>query len=224
MLFFFHFFPQKQNETQLLDDMAIKSIILDCISEITDEHILLECISADQLTDCIQNDLHKTITYTAFEYMFIFNGDLKKILDYLHMFGNYLQGVSSILSKCHQLGSEIRQKFIADPTFIESLLNFMRNISEFGQFSNVSMQSDWIVAKSHFAVKFITLIFELFEPSILLAQMKITQNNTKPTKMIYDQCFFTHFIEFVASKPVSVARPYPFLFHKSSLNIDFSTD
>lgn len=190
--------------------MAIKTIILDCISEIADEHILLECISADQLIECIQNDLCKSIAHNSFEYMFIFDGELRKIMDYFHIFGNYLQGTLNILLKCNQLGSKIRQKFSTNSTFIESLLSFMRNVSKFGQFSNVSMQADWIVAKSHFAIKLFTLIFELFKPALLLEQMKIAQNDTKPTKMIYDQCIFSNFIEFVASKPVSVERLIPF--------------
>lgn len=183
--------------------MAVKSIILNCISEADEENVVLECITPDQLAKSIRNELLKNFTFSAFEYNLLFEGDLNRIMEYLHIFGNYLQGIGKILLNCNQNGQAIRMELKSNSTIIESVLNFMRNLSTIGNCSNVSMLSKWSTVKLDFSTKLFTFIFELFEPSVFLCNMKTVDADLKPSKTLYDPCILSNFIQFAVLKSVS---------------------
>lgn len=178
--------------------MAVKSKILNCISEADKEYLVLECITPDQLAKCIRNDLLNIFTFSAFEYNLLFEGDLNRIMEYLHIFGNYLQGIGEILLNCNQNGQAIRMELKTNSTIIESVLNFMRNLSTIGNCSNVSMLS------KRRTVKLDKTVYIHFEPSVFLRNMKTVHADLKPSKTLYDPCILSNFIQFAVLKSVSL--------------------
>lgn len=183
--------------------MAVKSIILECIVEILNESLLLDCVGADQFVENIRNDLLSSLSYTAFEYNLLFGGDLSKIIDYLHIFGDYVQRITEILLSFEQIGRHFRQNFETNSDFIRIALNVMKNFATISSPSNTFARSKWCIAKSNFGTKLFSIIFGLYEAQFFVETMKSVIADTEHIKTSYDRCLVSNLIQFIISKPVS---------------------
>lgn len=166
-----------------------------------DEDALKKCISLETFVDCIQNDLLTNITYTAFEYNLLFEGELNQIMEYLHIFGNYLCGITQVLRNCDKIGQILRQKLIENPKNCEALANFMRNLSALTSPLN-EKRTNWCRVKSKFASQFFTFIFDVYDEFQFLENMTNTNTVTVLVQTQYDRCIVSHLIEFIVSKLV----------------------
>lgn len=176
---------------------------MDCISQATDENIIVKCIAPENLVECIQNDLSINFSYTAFEYNLLFEGELNQIMEYLHIFGNYLHGIIQVLRNCDKIGQILRKKLIENPKNCETLSNFMRNLSALNSPSN-KKRTNWCGVKSKFASQLFTLIFDLYDVSIFLENMISTNTCTELIQTHHDRCIVSHLIEFIVSRLVIV--------------------
>lgn len=184
---------------QLFDDIAQKSIIFECIAHATNESLVLECMTTNQLVQCIRNELSTSITCTGHEYNLLFQGERTQIMDYLQIFGNYLHGIEQMISNCDQIGQSLRNNFTENPALVEHLLNFIRNVSTLNHSTNIPARGNWCVIKLQFASKLFSLIFDLYEPIFFLKQM----DHINSLKIPYDRCITSHLIAFITLKPVN---------------------
>lgn len=183
--------------------MAIKSIILECIVEAVTESMLLDCIAADQLVETIRKDLLSSLSYTALEYNLLFDGDLSKIIDFLHIFGDYIQRIQQILLDFEQIGRNFRQNFETNSNLIRIVVNVMKNFATISSPLNTLARTKWCVAKSNFGTKLFSFIFGLYESQFVVETMKSVIAETEPVKTSYDRCITSNLIQFIISKPVS---------------------
>lgn len=173
------------------------------MDSITQAHsnIIIKCIAPENLVECIQNDLSINFTYNAFEYNLLFEGELNQIMEYLHIFGNYLQGIIHVLRNCDKIGQILRRKLIENPKNCEILSNFMRNLSALNSPSS-KKRTNWCRVKSKFASQLFTLIFDLYETSFFLENMTRTNTGTELAQTHHDRCIVSHLIEFIVSRLV----------------------
>lgn len=176
---------------------------MDYISQAADEHTIIKCISPENFVGCIQNDLSINITYTAFEYNLLFEGELNQIMEYLHIFGNYLHGITQVLRNCDGIGQKLRQRLVENPKNCENFANFMRNVSALNSPSH-EKQTNWCRVKSEFAPKLFTLVFDLYDVSQVLEIMISTKTGTELAQKHYDRCIVSNLIEFIVSNLVKV--------------------
>lgn len=155
------------------------------------------------IVDCIQKDLSMNITYTAFEYNVLFEGELNQIMEYLHMFGNYLGGVTHVLRNCDKIGQILRRKLVENSKNCESLAHFMRNLSALYSPTH-EKQTNWCRVKSKFAAQLFTLIFDLFDVPRFLETVTSTDTGAQSVQIQYDRCVLSHLVEFTASKLVKM--------------------
>lgn len=188
----------------------MKTIILECISNVADEKYVLECVSGkldessvDNLTDCIQNDLTSCINYTAIEYNVLFEGDPMKMMEYFQIFGKYLDAITQVLSKCQKIALNFRKLFETNFKFIETVLDFLKNLPNIGTFSNTTIRTKWCTIKTDLTYKLFTFTFDLYKTSFVVDVMKKSQENDERTKTLYDRCATLKLIEMLISKPVS---------------------
>lgn len=172
-----------------------------CISQAADENVVVKCISPEVFADCIQTDLSMNVTYTAFEYNLLFEGELNQVMEYLHVFGNYLLGVTHVLRNCDKIGQIIRRKLVENTKNCESLANFMRNLSALNSLTH-EKRTNWCGVKSRLASQFFTLVFDLYDASQFLEIVTSTNPGTELAQIHYDRCVISHLIEFIVSKLV----------------------
>lgn len=187
--------------------MAVKSIILDCISEVSDENGILDCLKLDgstteELAENIQNVLISSLTYTSSEYSLIFNGNLKRIMDFLQIFGCYLNGMTKVVLNCKRIGLHLNTQFMANSKFVDNQLDFMRNLSAIGSSANISLREDWCIIKTNFAAKLFSFTFDICEPEAFIDVMKRAQGNNPGIKVLYDKCVTMKLIQLLIAKPV----------------------
>lgn len=195
---------------QIFEDVAVKTIILECCSNGADENQILECVSTkleessvDNLTDCIQNDLISCINYTAIEYNVLFEGDPVKMMEYLQIFGKYLDTITQVLSKCQKIALNFRKLFETNSKFIETVLDFLKNLSNVDTFLNTTMRTKWCTIKTELTYKLFSFTFDLYKTSFVVDVMKKSQENDERVKTLYDRCGTLKLIEMLISKPVS---------------------
>lgn len=188
----------------------MKTIILECISNVADENQVLECVSTkldessvDNLTDCIQNDLISCLNYTAVEYNVLFEGDPLKMMEYFQIFGKYLDAISQVLLKCQKIALNFRKLFETNSTFVETVLDFLKNLSNIGTFSNTTMRTKWCTIKTDLTNKLFSFTFDLYKTTFVVDVMKKSQENDERAKTLYDRCGTSKLIEMLISKPVS---------------------
>lgn len=156
----------------------------------------------ETICENIRNDLMTSINYTGFEFNLIFDGNLNKIMEYLQIFENYLQGIIKILTNCQEIGQHFREYFKTDATFAENILNLMKNLTKITNSSNVSMRANLCSTKTQFTRTFFSVIFHLYDPNYFLEIMNEKQINEE-RKTLYDRCVITNLIEAIVIMPVS---------------------
>lgn len=188
----------------------MKSLILECICAVDDERSLLKCVSnenevnaAQILAENVRNDLIALITYTEFDYNLLFDGDLGKIMEYLQIFGEYLNGIVKILSNCNQIGQNVRKYFRENAKFLENVLCFMKNVAILTNTSNLVSRTDLCTVKTGFASILFTVIFDLYEPSFFLEIMKQSYDSEDEVNSFYERCIISDLVKTLVSKPVS---------------------
>lgn len=190
--------------------MAVKSIIFECISATDDEGPLLQCFSTENesnadaiLAEHIQNDLITNISYTEFEYNSLFEGDLMKIMEYLQVFGSYLNGIASILSNCNQVGQALRKYSKENSNVLEAILIFLKNIATITTTSNILLRANSCPVKTRFTVNLCNVIFGLYAPSDFVEMMKQTRENAHRGNTFYDRCIMSNLMKSLVSMPVT---------------------
>lgn len=196
--------------TQIFDDVAIKSIILESISDVADENTVLACVvkksdgsTADNLAESIRNDLISSVSYTGFEYNLLFEGNLSKIMEFLQILECYLSGITNILSNFNETAKSFKTYFGVESKFSEIVLNFMKNLTSIANSSNISQRANWCTIKTNFANKLFTFVFDLYDTSIFIDAMKKAQENHDRAGILHDQCVTSTLIQTLASKNVS---------------------
>lgn len=192
----------------MFDDVAVKSIILECISAAGDVSFVLGCVSnkseittAENVCEHIRNDLMTSINYTGFEYNLLFEGNLRNTMEYLQIFGNYLSGIINILTKCKQIAHHFRKYFKTNTTFVENISNFMKNLAKITISSNSLMRANLCSIKIQFSSILFAVVFDLYEPSYFIEIMNGIQSNEE--RGLYDRCVITELIQTLVSMPVS---------------------
>lgn len=189
--------------------MAVKSIIYECISTIDDETSLLQCFSnrnesnsVEILAEHIRHDLITNISYNEFEYNLFFDGDLIKIMEYLQVFGNYLNGIASVLSNCNQVGQALKKYFKENLKISEIILIFLKNIATITNSSNILLRTNACPVKARFTGNLCNIIFGLYAPSDFVQIIKQTQENADTTNTVYDRCVIINLLKILVSMPV----------------------
>lgn len=203
------FFKYSFFQLKIFDDLAVKSIILENISDVADENQVLECISrktegtaAENFAESIQNDLLACISYTGFEYNLLFDSDPIKIMEYLQIFGDHLNIIAKLLLNCNKIELAFKNYFKSNPKFIETMLDFLKNLSNIATFSNISLRTDWCTIKTDLTHKLFSFTLNMYETSFFVDVMKQTQADDERTKALYDRCGTSKLIRMLISKPV----------------------
>ncbi|XP_031632927.1 huntingtin [Contarinia nasturtii] len=198
----------QRRSDSILDDVAVKSIVLECISEVTDESTVLACVAnkldataVNILAESIRNDLISSISYTGFEYNLLFEGNLCKIIEFLQILECYLNAITIILRNYNETAQSFKSYFGVDSKFLEIVLNFMKNLPSIANSSNISQRTNWCTIKMNFANRLFAFIFDLYETSVFVdAIMKKAQENHERARTLYDQCVTSILIQTLTSK------------------------
>lgn len=188
----------------------VKSIILENISDVADENLILECVSSkaectnvENLTESIESDLISSLNYPRFGYNLLFEGDATKLMEYLQIFGNYLNAITKVLSKCNQIALNFKKKFEANSEFIDSVLSFLKNLSNIAIATNTSLQKKWCIIKTDLIHKLLSFIFDIYETSFFVDALKHAHENDQRIKSLYDRCGLSVLIQMLTLQPVS---------------------
>lgn len=188
----------------------MKSIILESISDVADENQILECVAnktnetaIENLTECIQNDLISSINYTGFEYNIIFEGDPTKLMEYLQIIERYLNTFTKILSNCEKIAQQLKKNLITNLKFMETVLDFPKNLRNIVTSTNTSVRTNWCIIKSDLAQKLFSFTFDLYKVSVFVDEMRKSQENDERVKTLYDRCVSSKLIQILTSKSVS---------------------
>lgn len=191
----------------------MKSIILESISDVADENLILECIAnktngtaIENLIECIQNDLISSINYTGFEYNIIFEGDPTKIMEYLQIIERYLNTFTKVLSNCKKIAQQLKNNFVTNLKFMETILDFPKNLRNIVTSTNNSVRTNWCIIKSDLAHKLFSFTFDLYKVSDFVDEMRKAQENDERVKTLYDRCVSSKLIQILTSKSVSVSN------------------
>lgn len=187
--------------------MAVKSIILECITGSMNEDVILQAVSneakngsAETMSESIQSDLKKHFSYTSLEYGLMFDGDLAKISEYFQLFGNYLDRITKMLSKFDKIAQSFRKS--SNSKLIETVLDFIKNLSTINSSTSTLSKSRWCNVKSEFASKLCAFLFDLYDPSCIVETMKQMQHE-QITSVSYDRCMISNVIKLLVLQPVS---------------------
>lgn len=188
----------------------MKSIILESISDVADENQILECVAnktnetaIENLTECIQNDLISSINYTGFEYNIIFEGDPTKLMEYLQIIERYLNTFTKILSNCEKIAQQLKKNLITNLKFMETVLDFPKNLRNIVTSTNTSVRTNWCIIKSDLAQKLFSFTFDLYKVSVFVDEMRKSQENDERVKTLYARCVSSKLIQILTSKSVS---------------------